>query len=142
MLHVNQPPVDTLRSSGSSRCIRSMMYVGISTDCWSRRLTSTFTSSFSRGVKVVQQLRADGANAPIYAKASFRKIALFLHRHPSTIAHEVKEKRTFLPGSYYPHNSVRNALCGYFFFAAHSEHLEIFQIFANISLRKGRRTHG
>lgn len=48
------PPVDTLRSSGSSRCIRSMMHVGISTECWSRRLTSTFTSSFSRGVKVVQ----------------------------------------------------------------------------------------
>lgn len=34
-------------------------------------------------------------------KDSFRKIALFLHRHPTTISHEVKENRTFLPGSYF-----------------------------------------
>lgn len=34
-------------------------------------------------------------------KDSFRKIALFLHCHPTTISHEVKENRTFLPGSYF-----------------------------------------
>ncbi len=34
-------------------------------------------------------------------KDSFRKIALFLHRHPTTISHEVKENRTFLPGRYF-----------------------------------------
>lgn len=34
-------------------------------------------------------------------KDSFQKIALFLHRHPTTISHEVKENRTFLPTSYF-----------------------------------------
>ena len=34
-------------------------------------------------------------------KDSFRKIVLFLHRHPTTISHEVKENRTFLPDIYF-----------------------------------------
>ena len=32
---------------------------------------------------------------------SFKKIAKLLKRHPSTIAHEVKENRTFIPGNYF-----------------------------------------
>ena len=31
---------------------------------------------------------------------SFKKIAKRLRRHPSTIAHEVKENRTFIKGNY------------------------------------------
>lgn len=36
----------------------------------------------------------------ICKKESFKKIAALLGRHPSTIAHEVKENRTFIPGNY------------------------------------------
>ena len=36
----------------------------------------------------------------ICSKDSFEKSARLLGRHPSTIAHEIKENRTFLPGSY------------------------------------------
>lgn len=36
----------------------------------------------------------------ICSKDSFKRIARLLGRHPSTIAHEIKENRTFLPGSY------------------------------------------
>lgn len=32
---------------------------------------------------------------------SFKKIAQKVHRHPSTIAHEVLENRTYIPGTYY-----------------------------------------
>jgi IS30 family transposase len=34
-------------------------------------------------------------------KDSFKKIGKLLLRHPSTIAHEVKENRTFIPGNYF-----------------------------------------
>ena len=33
-------------------------------------------------------------------KESFKEIARRLNRHPSTIAHEVKENRTFIQGNY------------------------------------------
>lgn len=33
-------------------------------------------------------------------KDSFKKIAKMLNRHPSTIAHEIKENRTFIQGNY------------------------------------------
>ena len=36
----------------------------------------------------------------IERKESFKVIAKRLHRHPSTIAHEVKENRTFIQGNY------------------------------------------
>ena len=36
----------------------------------------------------------------IERKESFKLIAKRLHRHPSTIAHEVKENRTFIHGNY------------------------------------------
>ena len=50
---------------------------------------------------------------------SFKKIAKRLRRHPSTIAHEVKENRTFIKGNYpngkdcskVRHCTVKN-LCG------------------------------
>ena len=32
---------------------------------------------------------------------SFKKIAKTIHRHPSTVAHEVLENRTFIQGTYY-----------------------------------------
>ncbi len=32
-------------------------------------------------------------------KNSFKKIGKLLLRHPSTIAHEIKENRTFIPGN-------------------------------------------
>ncbi|WP_207722463.1 helix-turn-helix domain-containing protein [Roseburia lenta] len=35
-----------------------------------------------------------------YASGSHSKIAKRLRRHPSTIAHEVKENRTFIKGNY------------------------------------------
>ena len=34
-------------------------------------------------------------------KDSFKKIGKLLHRHPSTIAHEIKENRTFIAGNYF-----------------------------------------
>ena len=34
-------------------------------------------------------------------KDSLKKIAKLLGRHPSTIAHEIKENRTFIPGNYF-----------------------------------------
>lgn len=34
-------------------------------------------------------------------KDSLKKIARLLGRHPSTIAHEIKENRTFIPGNYF-----------------------------------------
>ena len=37
----------------------------------------------------------------IYRGDSFKKIAKLLKRHPSTIAHEVKENRTFIQGNYF-----------------------------------------
>ena len=37
----------------------------------------------------------------ICRKDSFKKIAKLLNRHPSTIAHEVKENRTFIQGNYF-----------------------------------------
>ncbi len=39
----------------------------------------------------------------ICARRSFKQIAKVLHRHPTTIAHEVKENRTFVRGSF-PNN--------------------------------------
>lgn len=49
---------------------------------------------------------------------SFKKIAKKLRRHPSTIAHEVKENRTFIKGTYYAgkdckfaRNCARKNLC-------------------------------
>ena len=32
---------------------------------------------------------------------SFKRIAKLLHRHPSTVAHEVMENRTFIEGTYF-----------------------------------------
>lgn len=37
----------------------------------------------------------------ICQKDSLKKIAKLLGRHPSTIAHEIKENRTFIPGNYF-----------------------------------------
>uniref|UniRef100_UPI003FEF561E helix-turn-helix domain-containing protein n=1 Tax=[Lactobacillus] rogosae TaxID=706562 RepID=UPI003FEF561E len=34
-------------------------------------------------------------------KDSFKKIGKLLHRHPSTIVHEIKENRTFIAGNYF-----------------------------------------
>ena len=40
-------------------------------------------------------------------KDSFKKIGKLLHRHPSTIAHEIKENRTFIPGNYFLRKDCR-----------------------------------
>ena len=40
-------------------------------------------------------------------KDSFKKIGKILHRHPSTIAHEIKENRTFIPGNYFLRKDCR-----------------------------------
>mgnify|MGYP002520640432 FL=1 len=40
-------------------------------------------------------------------KDSFKKIGKLLHRHPSTIAHELKENRTFIPGNYFLRKDCR-----------------------------------
>lgn len=37
----------------------------------------------------------------ISSKESFKKIGKLLDRHPSTITHEIKENRTFIPGNYF-----------------------------------------
>ena len=37
----------------------------------------------------------------ISSKDSFKKIGKLLDRHPSTIAHEIKENRTFISGNYF-----------------------------------------
>ena len=43
----------------------------------------------------------------ISSKDSFKKIGKLLHRHPSTIAHEIKENRTFIPGNYFLRKDCR-----------------------------------
>ena len=43
----------------------------------------------------------------ISSKESFKKIAKLLDRHPSTIAHEIKENRTFIPGNYFLRKDCR-----------------------------------
>ena len=49
----------------------------------------------------------------IERKESFKAIAKKLHRHPSTIAHEVKENRTFIHGNYPGGNDCKFARkCG------------------------------
>lgn len=52
-------------------------------------------------------------------KDSFKKIAKMLNRHPSTIAHEVKENRTFIQGNYpwgkdcrYARTKKKHNVCG------------------------------
>lgn len=40
-------------------------------------------------------------------KDSFKKIGKLLHRHPSTIAHEIKENRTFIPDNYFLRKDCR-----------------------------------
>ena len=40
-------------------------------------------------------------------KDSFKKIGKLLHRHPSTIAHEIKENRTFIAGNYFRRKDCR-----------------------------------
>lgn len=40
-------------------------------------------------------------------KDSFKKIGKLLHRLPSTIAHEIKENRTFIPGNYFLRKDCR-----------------------------------
>lgn len=40
-------------------------------------------------------------------KDSFKKIGKLLHRHPSTIAHEIKENRTFIAGNYFLRKDCR-----------------------------------
>ena len=40
-------------------------------------------------------------------KDSFKKIGKLLHRHPSTIAHEIKENRIFIPGNYFLRKDCR-----------------------------------
>lgn len=40
-------------------------------------------------------------------KDSFKKIGKLLHRHPSTITHEIKENRTFIPGNYFLRRDCR-----------------------------------
>lgn len=37
----------------------------------------------------------------ISSRESFKKIGKLLDRHPSTITHEIKENRTFIPGNYF-----------------------------------------
>ncbi len=50
---------------------------------------------------------------------SFKKIAKTIHRHPSTVAHEVLENRTFIQGTYYfgkdcryAHDCLKKGMCG------------------------------
>ena len=43
----------------------------------------------------------------ICRKDSLKKIAKMLDRHPSTIAHEIKENRTFIPGNYFLRKDCR-----------------------------------
>ena len=52
-------------------------------------------------------------------KDSFKKIGKLLHRHPSTIAYEIKENRTFIPDNYFLRKDcrfvrqhVQNHVCG------------------------------
>lgn len=52
-------------------------------------------------------------------KDSFKKIGKLLRRHPSTIAHEIKENRTFIPGNYllrkdcrFVRQRVQHHVCG------------------------------
>ena len=40
---------------------------------------------------------------------SFKRIAKRIGRHPSTVAHEVMENRTFIKGTYYAGKDCRNA---------------------------------
>ena len=40
-------------------------------------------------------------------KESFKKIGRTLRRHPSTIAHEIKENRTFIRGSFFAGNDCK-----------------------------------
>ena len=40
-------------------------------------------------------------------KDPFKKIGKLLRRHPSTIAHEIKENRTFIPGNYFLRKDCR-----------------------------------
>lgn len=40
-------------------------------------------------------------------KDSFKKIGKLLHRHPSTISHEIKENRTFIAGNYFLRKDCR-----------------------------------
>lgn len=43
----------------------------------------------------------------ISSKESFGRIGTLIGRHPSTIAHEIKENRTFIPGNYYLRKDCR-----------------------------------
>ena len=50
---------------------------------------------------------------------SFKKIASTIHRHPSTVSHEVLENRTFIQGTYYhgkdcryAHGCIKRGICG------------------------------
>lgn len=43
----------------------------------------------------------------ISSKESFKKIGKLLERHPSTIAHEIKENRTFISGNYFLRKDCR-----------------------------------
>lgn len=43
----------------------------------------------------------------ISSKESFKKIGKLLDRHPSTISHEIKENRTFIPGNYFLRKDCR-----------------------------------
>ena len=50
---------------------------------------------------------------------SFKRIAKTIHRHPSTVAHEVLENRTFIQGTYYfgkdcryAHDCLKKGMCG------------------------------
>ena len=49
----------------------------------------------------------NGRTQRISNKDSFKKIGKLLHRHPSTIAHEIKENRTFIPGNYFLRKDCR-----------------------------------
>ena len=42
-------------------------------------------------------------------KESFKKIGKLLHRHPSTIAHEIKENRTFISGNFFLRKDCKHA---------------------------------
>lgn len=55
----------------------------------------------------------------ISSKESFRKTGKLLNRHPSTIAHEIKENRTFIPSNYilrkdcrFVRQHVQHHICG------------------------------
>lgn len=43
----------------------------------------------------------------ISSRESFKKIGKLLDRHPSTITHEIKENRTFIPGNYFLRKDCR-----------------------------------